>query len=214
MNIAHAWQILSRKEPPELYDLVGPALKDTALRDAIVEGSFEKNETVRYNCSRVLFRAINHEPRLFYSYWDHFAKMIRSQNGFHRAVAAQAIASLVPVDTDCRLDPLLGRYLRLLDDPSVMVSHYFIETLDGIYRARPDLQKRILTTLLSIDRTSHPLPRKELLKADILMVLDRLFEGLSAQERKRSVAFAEAAIESDSGKTRKAAKSFLATHSG
>ena len=214
MNMAGAWKILSRKEPAELYDLVAPVLKDTELRDAIVDGSFEKNETVRYNCSRVLFRAIDQEPRLFYPHWDRFAKMIESPNGFHRAVAAQAIAILVPVDTDCRLDPLLGRYLRLLDDPKVMVAHYFIETLDGIYRARPDLQKKIFTTLLGIDRTKHLTPRKELLKADIVMVFDRLFEALSAQERQKAVAFAESAIESSSGKTRKAAKSFRAIRSG
>ena len=212
MNIAYTWKILSRKEPAELYDLVGPALKDRELRDAIVEGSFEKNETVRYNCSRVLFRAITQEPRLFYSYWDHFADRVESPNGFHRAVAAQAIAILVPVDSGCRLDPLLGRYLRLLDDPKVMVAHYFIETLDGIYRARPDLQKKIFATLLSIDSTKHLPPRKELLKADVLMVLDRLFEELSLKDRKQAVAFAEAAVGSSSGKTRKAAKSFLATH--
>ncbi|HEX8990778.1 MAG TPA: hypothetical protein VF784_03800 [Anaerolineales bacterium] len=42
MNLAQAWKILSRKEPAELYDLVGQVLKDTGLRNAIVEGSSGK----------------------------------------------------------------------------------------------------------------------------------------------------------------------------
>lgn len=212
MDIATARHILTQKEPARLYDVVQPALDSAALRDLLVEGSVEKNETVRYNCVRVLFRALEREPRLFYRYWDQFASMVGSVNGFHRSAGAQAIAHLTVVDSDCRLDRIFRQYLRLLDDDKVMVSHYFIETLDRIYRARPDLQRKVLTTLLSIDKTRHPEPRKELLKADILAVFDRLFDVLPTLERKKAAAFAERCLESKSGKTRKAARTFLAQH--
>jgi len=110
------------------------------------------------------------------------------------------------------LDELLNKYLRLLDDPKVMVTHYFIETLDTIYRARPDLQKRVLRTLLSIDRSKHTQQHTDLLKADILGVFDRLFDILPVEDRKRAFAFAKAALENKSAKTRRAAKSFTAIH--
>jgi hypothetical protein len=210
MEAKTARRILTQKEPPRLYDVVDPVLNDTGLRDELIEGSFAKNETLRYNSVRVLFRALDQKPELFYSYWDRFTKMIDSSNSFHRAAAGQAIAFLAVADTDCRLDPIFSHYLRLLDDPSVMVSHYFLDTLDRVCRARPELQPRIVKALLNFDQTHHLPPRKELLKADVLALLDRLFESLPIRHRKRAVAFAQACLQSPPSRTRKTAKLFLA----
>ena len=212
MNIVSIKQILTQKEPANLYDAVEPVLKDAGLRDQLVEGSFAKNETYRYNCVRVLYRAIAQGPRLFYSYWDQFVKMIGSPNGFHRSIAAQAIAHLASVDTDCRLDRIFNHYLKLLDDQKVMVTHYFLETIGFIYHARPDLQNKIITSLLNIDQTKHLPGRKDLLKADIIIVFDRLFDTLSPNSKKKVTAFVETKLESSSSKTRKAANEFGKKH--
>ncbi len=205
-------QMLTRKEPAELYDAVKPVLHDAELRDWLVNGSFEKNETVRYNCVRVLFRAMEREPQLFYPYWDRFAAMVVSPNGFHRSAAAQAIAHLAGVDAECKLDGLLRIYLRLMDDPKVMVRHYFIETLDRIYLARPEFQSKVIATLLSLDQTHHLPQRRDLLKADVLAVFDRLYEALPDKDKKRALRFACQSLQCDSGKTRKAAQEFLEKH--
>ncbi len=186
-----------------------PVLKDRELRDWLVDGSFAKNETLRYNCVRVLFRTLEREPQLFYPYWDRFAAMVVSPNGFHRSAAAQAVAHLAAVDAECRLDGLLRTYLRLMDDPKVMVTHYFIETLDRIYLARPEFQNKIIATLLSLDQTHHLPQRRDLLKADVLAVLGRLYEVLPQMDRKKALAFAHDSLEGDSSKTRKAAKDFI-----
>lgn len=212
MNLQAAKSILTQKEPARLFDVVEPALQDAALRDFLVEHAFDKDETVRYNCVRVLWRAMEREPALFYPYWDRFAPMVESINGFHRSAAAQFIALLAPVDRDCRLDAILRPYLRLRDDPKVMVSHYFIETLDVICRARPDLQARIIGNLLDINDGKHTQQHKELLGADVLGVLDRLSDSLSPELRKKAARFAKAAAASSSPKTRRAAKSYLAAH--
>ncbi len=210
MDITTAKKILTQKEPTRLYDVVGPVLINSELRDALVDAAFDKNETLRYNCVRVMFRAMDQQPKLFYPYWDHFAEMMDSPNGFHRSASAQAIAFLSGADADCRLDKVFTHYLLLLDDPKVMVTSYFIQTLDRMARARPDLQPRIIKAVLSIDKTNHTRDHKELLKADILAVFDRLFDVLSDKDRKQALAFATAALQSTSGKTRKAAKLFVA----
>jgi hypothetical protein len=212
MDATTARKILTQKEPASLYDVVEPALKDNGLRDQLVEGSFAKNETYRYNCVRVLYRAIAKQPGLFYSYWDQFEKMIDSPNGFHRSIAAQAIAHLASADTDCRLDRIFNHYLALLDDQKVMVTHYFLETIGFIYHARPDLQSKIITSLLDIDKTKHLPGRKDLLKADIIIVFDQLFDTLSPNSKKKVSAFVESQLESSSPKTRKAAKDFGKKH--
>src|SRR5512140_3155396 len=121
MDVRAATQILARKEPSALYDVVEPALRDAEIRHALVEGSFDKNETVRYNCVRVLFRTLDRQPALFYEAWDRFASMLPSPNGFHRSAAAQAVAFLSAVDVDCRLDRSLKEFLALMNDDKVMV---------------------------------------------------------------------------------------------
>ncbi len=212
MDATTARKILTQKGPANLYDAVQPALKDAELRGVLVEGSFAKDETYRYNCVRVLHRALAQQPGLFYSYWDQFEKMIDSPNSFHRSNAAQAIAHLSAADVDCRLDRILNHYLKLLDDDKVMVTDYFLETISVIYRARPDFQNKIIHTLLNIDKTNHTQSRKDMLKADIIIVLDQLFESLSPNDQKKVSAFVEKQIECSSPKARKAAKEFGKKH--
>jgi len=212
MDTTTAKQILTQKEPDNLFEVVQPALKDPELRDLLVEGSFDKNETYRYNCVRVFFRAIAARPELFYGYWDHFARGIDSPNGFHRSSSAQAIAHLAIVDKERKLDPIFDHYLKLLDDSKVMVSHYFLETIELIYCARPDLQNKIVACLLNIDKTKHPKSRKDLLKADVIATVDQIFDTLSPKDKKKVSAFVENQLESSSPKTRKAAKEFGKKH--
>lgn len=212
MNTTAASKILHQKEPAQLYDVVQPVLKDRELRDFLIENSFARDETLRYNCVRVLFRALAQQPKLFYPYWSRFETMIDSPNGFHRSAAAQGIAYLASVDEDCRLDGIFSHYLGLLNDSKVMVTHYFIETLSLIYQTRPDFRQKIVSTLLHIDQTDHPIGRRDLLKADIIYFFDAQFDALSTAHQKKAIAFAKAQLECTSSKTRKSAREFLKKH--
>ena len=212
MNAVAAKQILTQKEPTNLYDVVQPALKVVGIRDVLVEGSFAKEETYRYNCVRVLYRAMEQRPELFYQYWDCFQPMLDSPNGFYRSIAAQAIALLSTADKDCRLDGIFNQYLALLHDPKPMVTHYFITTLEWIYRARPDFRGQILNCLLSIDETNKLPGQRDILRADIIAVFEKAFSLFSEKERQLVLKFVSAQLESSSPKTRKAAKEFLKKH--
>ena len=209
MNIQLTKSILTQKEPVELYDLVQPALESAEIRDLLVDGCFAKNETNRYNCVRVFFRALEKQPALFYPYWERFAEGISSPNGFYRSSSTQAVAFLTAVDEQHQLDSILDAYLRMLDDDKVMVARYFVQTIHLIPAARPDLREKVVARLLSVENTRHTESRKSLLKADIIGAFDRLFETLSAQEQKQTLAFAEKELSSESPSTRKAAKAFL-----
>jgi hypothetical protein len=205
---------LTQKEPPELYDLAQPALESTEIRDLLVEGCFAKDETYRYNCVRVFFRALAQQPGLFYSHWERFAKGINNPNGFFRSSAAQAIAFLTAVDQERRLDSILESYLGMLDDEKVMVARYFVQTIHLIPAARLDLREKVITCLLGAENTRHTESRKSLLKADIINAFDRLFESMSEQEQKEVLAFAEKEQDSESPSKRKVAKAFLKKHQG
>jgi hypothetical protein len=179
----------------------------------LVEGCFAKDETYRYNCVRVFFRALEKQSALFYPYWERFVEGINSPNGFYRSSSTQAIAFLTAVDEDRHLDSILESYLGMLDDEKVMVARYFVHTLHLIPEARPDLYKKIIACLLGVENTHHTESRKSLLKADIIKAFDRLFEGSSMQEQKEILTFVEKEQDSESPSTRKAAKTFLGKHS-
>ena len=144
MDTQLAKTILTQKEPAGLYDLVQPALESAEIRDLLVDGCFAKDETYRYNCVRVFFRALEKEPALFYPYWERFAQGIHSPNSFYRSSSAQAIAFLTAVDAERRLDPILDHYLDMLDDDKVMVARYFVQTIHLVAEARPDLRGKVI----------------------------------------------------------------------
>jgi hypothetical protein len=64
--------------------------------------------------------------------------------------------------------------------------------------------------LLAIDATHHKPGRKDLIKADIILALDLLYDRLENQPE--VLRFAEAQLNCSSPKTRKAAKTFLEKH--
>lgn len=209
MDMQAVRSILCQKDPVELYDFVQPALEQASFRDLLVDGCFAKNETYRYNCVRVFFRALAQQPDLFYPYWNRFGSMINSPNGFFRSSAVQAIAYLVSVDRNNKLDDILNTYLQMLDDEKIMVARYFVQSIHLIPQARPDLRKKIIACLLNVDTTRHTESRKSLLKADIIVAFDKFFKNLSIQEQKVVLAFAEKERESKSPSMRKTASSFL-----
>jgi hypothetical protein len=212
MDIQLIKTILPEKEPAALYELVQPALEGSEVRDLLVEGCFARDETYRYNCVRVLFRAIEAHPGLFYPYWERFAGRIRDPNGFYRSTAAQALAHLASVDDDRRLDAILDAHLRMLDDEKIMVARYFTQTIHLVAEARPDLRERIVDCLLGVEATRHNESRLSLLKTDVLGAFDALFDALPVQQRKEILAFAAKALDSESPSTRKAARAFLEKH--
>ena len=212
MDVQLVKTFLNEKEPAALYELVQPALQQAEVRDLLVAGSFARDETYRYNCARVLFRALEANSGLFYPYWERFAGMIDSPNGFYRSTAAQAIAILTAVDEERQLDAILDTYLQMLDDEKIMVARYFTQTIHLVAEARPDLCARIVTCLLEVESTRHTESRKSLLKADILAAFDALYDTLQEQQQEEILAFTTKAQESESPTTRKTAKAFLEKH--
>jgi hypothetical protein len=209
MDTNLAKTILTQKEPPELYDLVEPALESAELRNVLVEGCFAKNETYRYNCVRVFFRALEKQPGLFYPCWERYAGMVDSPNGFYRSTAAQALAFFAAVDEKRHLDSILDVYLQMLDDEKIMVARYFVQTIHRVAQARPDLREKVIACMLNVENTRHTQSRKSLLKADIISAFDQLFEESSTQEQKEILAFVAKEQDNESPTARKAAKAFL-----
>ena len=187
--------------------LAEKVLADNTLLSELLEGLRVKNETYRYNCSRVLTLISEQHGELLYPEWDYFVSLLSSDNTYHKLSAILIIANLVSVDTESRFEKILDTYYRLLDDRSMITAVYIARSSGKIVRAKPDLEPYITSRLLDIDKTHHESGRKELIKSG---AIEALIEYYSlAEDRTKIIGFVKAQLESESPKTRRMAREFL-----
>jgi hypothetical protein len=199
---------------PEMYDkepaiapLAGKVLADNALLSEILEGLTSKDETLRYNCHKVLLSISETNGDRLYPEWDYFANFLEDANSYRKMSAVHIIARLTKVDKENRFEKIMDKYYNLLDDKSMIVAVYIAAVSGDIVRAKPGLERAITGKLLDIDKTHHTEERKPLIKGGAIESFDKYFP--EAAEKERIIEFVQGALECDSPKTRKLARSFL-----
>jgi len=146
-------------------------------------------------------------PNLFYPKWDFFVGLLSSDNAYRRALGAKVIANIVAVDSLGKFELIFDKYFGLLEDKISVAGHIAICSVK-IFMAKPHLEGRIMEKLFAIEDSTHK--HKGLLKSYVI----EAFEAIFPQSRYRSgiIGFVERALDSDSPKTRKMAKTFLKKH--
>ena len=112
------------KEGKHVAAVTQKAKKDAKLLKLVLEGVTSKNESYRYNCSKVLSRISEQDPERLYPEWERFETLLRSENAFHRAIAVYVIARLASTDREKKFEKIFNRYFGMLDDKSLMISRY------------------------------------------------------------------------------------------
>jgi hypothetical protein len=191
----------------DIESVVKKALGDDLLLSEILEGLKSKNETLRYNCSKVLFRISDNQGHVLYPRWQYFADFLTADNSYWKMTALSIIANLTRVDRDGNFERIFDTFFGLLDDRSVITAIYAAASSGKIVKAKPHLEVGITNRLLSIDETHHEPGRKDLIKAAVVETFDEYFE--QARDRQRMVDFVKQQLASSSPKGRKAAKAFL-----
>jgi len=207
-----AQNALRDKAGQNLDALAASALENDTVLDVLVACLTEKNEVLRYNAMRALERLAAHHPARLFPAWDTLTALLDSPNGYHRAGGAALLAAVLPADTGHRFDTLFERFLNLLDDSKVMVARYLVQSIGSVVAARPDLASRITTRLLALDNTHHTPDRKDLLRGDILEVSEQFLPEIAPTDQAAMLAFARAAQDCSSPRTRKIARKFILAH--
>jgi hypothetical protein len=183
------------------------ALKNDKLLATLLDSLWSKNETIRYNCHKVLFLLTQEQPQTLYPNWDYFVEFLDSDNTYHKLSAVLLLANLTQIDKDNKFERLFDRYYDLLDDKSFITAAYVAGASGRIARAKPKLQTKITNRLLNIDKTHHDPERKDLVKASIIEAFEEYIG--QTRNRKRVVDFVRKQSSCKSPKTKKAAKEFL-----
>jgi len=183
------------------------ALGDADLLSELLSGLKSKEETFRYNCSKVLTMISQEHGELLYPKWDYFAEFLSSNNTYWKLSAILVIANLARIDKDNEFEKIFERYYQLLDDRSMITAIYAASNSGKIAKAKPSLEAKITEKLLDIDKTHHNSDRRDLIKAGIMEAFDEYFEETS--EKEKMIEFVRQQLKSSSPKARKVAAKFL-----
>jgi len=197
---------MSRKDA-DIVSVAEKALHDRGLLSEILEGLKSKEETFRYNCSKVLFRISQENGEQLYPEWDYLGAFLRSVNSYHKMSATLILANLTNVDLHNRFEEIFDTFYGLLDDKSMVVAYYVASGSGKIVKAKPAMEPRITERLLDIDKTKHNSDRKDLIKAGIIESFNEYFED--AAQKEKIIDFVKQQLKSSSPKTRKLAAAFL-----
>jgi hypothetical protein len=198
---------------PEMYekdtDIVAAAekaLADRGLFQEIVDGLREKNETLRYNCSKVLSEVCREHAEILYPHWDYLVELLDSPNTYHKMSSVYFLACLAGVDIDNRSDGILDKYFSILKDKGSILAIYTAQYAGKIAAAKPHLRKIITDILLDVDNI-YPGKQPELVKGAVITAFDEYYGD--AADKDKMLEFVTAQLDSASPKTKKLAKAFL-----
>jgi len=198
---------------PEMHDkdvsiesVAEKALQDEKLLSELLDGLKSKEETLRYNCFRVLLLISQEHGTALYPKWDYFVEIMTGDNAYWKMSGLLLIASLTRVDTNNRFDKIFDLYYSLLGDKGTVVPAYVAANSGKIARAKPYLQDKITDKLLNIDKV-YPGKQSALIKGHAIEAFGEYFEETGNKDK--IVEFVRNQLNSDSPRTRKQAENFL-----
>ena len=183
------------------------ALKDEKMLSELLDNLKTKNETVRYNSSKVLNLLSEKNPEVLYPKWDYFVELLGSDHTYRKLSVIPLLANLVRIDTKKKFEDIFEKFFGLMNDRSVIPAAWVAANSGRIAKSKPELQTRITDRLLSIDQTHHDPERKDLIKAGAIESFAEYYE--EAADKKKILEFVKRQQECKSPKTRKIANEFL-----
>jgi hypothetical protein len=186
--------------------LAREALNNDDLFSELKEGVLSKNNNVRQNSFKALQFLAEEYPEFLYSEWDLFQEMLHSSNNFHKYITIYILASLTSVDKDKRFEEIFDDYYGILAGDKAMTASHVALNSSVIAHNKPELQSRIVDTLMRIDEI-HQGKQKELIKAYAIEALGKIYP--EAEDKELIENFIKSQVDSKSPKTRNMAQCFL-----
>ncbi|SNR91630.1 hypothetical protein SAMN05446037_1001399 [Anaerovirgula multivorans] len=195
-----------------IYEFVEVVINDENIREEIIKQLLTNNRImVYYHCYYIISKASEEKPKLFYKYWDDFASLLNHKNSYHRDIGLTIIANLTKVDEKDLFSILYEQYIKHFNDTKFMTAQCFVQNLKKIIKHKSEYIERVVELLLEVEnRCNYLQKQKELLKSDIIEVLDEAYQQIKHQNIIEE--FIRSQSNSISPKTKKKAKEFLKKH--
>jgi hypothetical protein len=181
-------------------------IREERTRDEIIKHMMTNPDImVYYHCYYVVSKASQERPELFYKDWNAIASLLKHKNSYHRDIALTIIANLTQVDRENFFSKIFHEYFEHINDKKFMTGKCCVQNSIKILRNKPELEDQIIAILVDVDhQCAYPEKQKELLKYDVLEILDEKYEEV--RDKKGIDEFIKAGVSSISPKTRHKAK--------
>jgi len=193
-------------------EFVEAVLGDGNIREEIIKQLLTNNNImVYYHCYYIISKASEQKPKLFYEHWNDFASLLSHKNSYHRDIGLTIIANLTKVDEKNLFSIEYNKYIERFNDDKFMTAQCFVQNLKKIVKHKNEYVEKVVILLLDVDnKCNYPEKQKELIKSDIIEVLDEAYE--KTMDKSKIIEFISSQSGSVSPKTRKKAKEFLKKH--
>ena len=136
----------------------------------LVEWLSLKDDKIRYQA----FLLLQSRTVFFndvYPFWDTFHDKLKSENSYQRSIGLMLIAENAKWDTEKRMENTIDEYLMSLNDPKPITIRQCIQSLGKISSAKPGLNDKIASRLISFDVMAVKETMRKSILIDILNVL-------------------------------------------
>jgi hypothetical protein len=154
--------LLTRLERKEIGDeeLAREAAKSKDSLRELLDGISSANPRVRFRSAKILRMISERNPRMLYSSWRFFVRLLDSENNILKWNAMDIITNLTRVDSGSKFDKLFRKfYGTLLCEGSLITAGHVVSGSSVIVKAHPELQDKITKELLKVGKI--PLPTEE-----------------------------------------------------
>ena len=171
-----------------------------------IEGIQSENAKIREKYFNILLPISENKPELLYEYWDLFRSLLGKPEVSTKYYTIHLLANIIRVDNEDKFKDLFDEFYQLLNHESPVVSPHIAGKSGKIIIAKPRYEAKIVDLLLQIDKTSR-CRHLELQKAYVIEAFSEAFEIIS--KKTEVINYVKSLLNSESPKTKKAAKIFL-----
>jgi hypothetical protein len=134
--------------------------------------------------------------------------LLKHKNSYHRDIALTIIANLTRVDQANLFSTIYHDYFEHINDNKFMTGQCCIRNSIKLLRHKPELRNQIIDLLLDVEHQCiYSEKQKELMKCDVLEILDEVYEV--AVDKEGIDRFIRVSVNSISPKTRQKAKDLV-----
>ncbi len=134
----------------DVESLTRSVIGSPELLDEVVNGLESDQAAVRFNSSKVLLAMAQESPETLLPRLRAVLELLDSDNKILKAAALRTLGHASSVDSRGRITRALGKILRPIAGPDLVVAASAIESAALIARAKPQVTDRVVPALLSV----------------------------------------------------------------
>lgn len=147
----------------------------------LVEWLNLKDDDIRYRAF-LLLQSRSSLSDDVYVFWDTFLSKLKSDNSYQRSIGLMLLSENAKWDTENKTENIIDEYLMLLEDEKPVTIRQCIQSLEKIVTAKPDLNDKIASRLISFDLFGVKETMRKSILLDILNVLLMIRKTLKKDE--------------------------------